>query len=422
MRRAPARSVDPEAKMPNLHRDQRRFVGFFLALCALSFSAAALSADDESADAQSAQLSRHRSLGPGPEGYSIVDLGTFGPFTNASTVQVSDINDSGEIVGAEFSLGPTGVAAFSYTLAGGMVDLNALPASGRNSLATGINDKGDIAFMADRSGGAGGYIPAIVSGGVVQALPLLTDPGYSSVPPASYYTTRINVSGDVVGTAFASSGSTAPPFSLPFLANLGSIRSLGSLGGQRGGAAAINGRGEVVGFSELASTPVGDMWNPGHAFRYTARDGMVDLNQLIRGGAGPWELRAASAINKHGEIVGFGAFNSSSGAVLRAFRFHEGEVRNLGTSPNGGISAALGINDRGQIVGYAYFDASGVGNFRACIFLPELGAIDLNYLINPALGWNLLRATAINNSGQIVGYGTLAGMPGIRGFLLTPTE
>ena len=35
--------------------------------------------------------------------------------------------------------------------------------------------------------------------------------------------------------------------------------------------------------------------------------------------------------------------------------------------------------------------------------------IDLNSAIEPAPGWTLTNAMAINNAGQIVGYGTLSG-------------
>ncbi|MFH1616137.1 MAG: HAF repeat/PEP-CTERM domain-containing protein, partial [Planctomycetota bacterium] len=62
-------------------------------------------------------------------------------------------------------------------------------------------------------------------------------------------------------------------------------------------------------------------------------------------------------------------------------------------------------NNLGQIVGYAYtaseqwhatlFDPTGAGN-----------NIDLNTLIDPSLGWELLMATAINDSGWIVGAGS----------------
>jgi len=38
------------------------------------------------------------------------------------------------------------------------------------------------------------------------------------------------------------------------------------------------------------------------------------------------------------------------------------------------------------------------------------GIRDLNNLIDPSLGWELLRANAINDQGQIVGLGALSGI------------
>ena len=45
---------------------------------------------------------------------------------------------------------------------------------------------------------------------------------------------------------------------------------------------------------------------------------------------------------------------------------------------------------------------------------------DLNNLIDRTLGWTLTDATGINESGQIVGYGTIASGGPIHAFLLTP--
>ena len=43
---------------------------------------------------------------------------------------------------------------------------------------------------------------------------------------------------------------------------------------------------------------------------------------------------------------------------------------------------------------------------------------DLNSLIDPAAGWTLLAASAVNDAGQIVGLGMIHGH--IHGFLLNP--
>jgi probable HAF family extracellular repeat protein len=154
-------------------------------------------------------------------------------------------------------------------------------------------------------------------------------------------------------------GSSTPSGSIRPMATLwwdGFATDLGTLGGQMSQAIAINASNQVVGISEL---PNGDS----HAFRY----------QL----------------------------NASGGVVNRV---------DLG-SLAGGYSIALSINDQGAIVGTS-------GN-RAVIW--ENDALsDLNTRIDPQSGWILNKATGINESGQIVGVGSLGGDP-FRAFLLTPT-
>jgi hypothetical protein len=53
---------------------------------------------------------------------------------------------------------------------------------------------------------------------------------------------------------------------------------------------------------------------------------------------------------------------------------------------------------------------------HAALFGIGQSLIDLNELIDPLLGWTLREATAINEKGDIVGYGVSNG--DIRAFLL----
>lgn len=71
---------------------------------------------------------------------------------------------------------------------------------------------------------------------------------------------------------------------------------------------------------------------------------------------------------------------------------------------------ATAINNTGKIV--------GTSDNRA--FIWENGAMhDLNTMIASKSSWRLVSATGINESGQIVGVGSLGGDP-FRAFLLTP--
>ena len=74
---------------------------------------------------------------------------------------------------------------------------------------------------------------------------------------------------------------------------------------------------------------------------------------------------------------------------------------------------ATAINNNGQIVGYGF----------ECPFLCSNSVMqNLNNLIDPASGWTLEYANAINDLGQIVGQGINWNLGGqSRAFLLSPT-
>jgi len=88
---------------------------------------------------------------------------------------------------------------------------------------------------------------------------------------------------------------------------------------------------------------------------------------------------------------------------MHAFLFERGVMKDLGTLPGGGSSAAYGINDRGQIVG-----SSTAASGYAHAFLFEHGVMkDLGMLP----GGNQSIAQGINNRGQIAGYSATAYSP-----------
>jgi len=75
---------------------------------------------------------------------------------------------------------------------------------------------------------------------------------------------------------------------------------LGNLGGNSGNAAAINNRGQVVGYS---STSYSDPTE--HAFIWD-NGVMLDLNTLLDASGTGWTLEYAEGINDRGQIVGNG--------------------------------------------------------------------------------------------------------------------
>jgi probable HAF family extracellular repeat protein len=92
-------------------------------------------------------------------------------------------------------------------------------------------------------------------------------------------------------------------------------------------------------------------------------------------------------------------------------------MQDIGTlpAPYNAFSEGLGINDSAEVVGIAYSSSSVMH-----AFVYSNGTMqDLNSLIAPDSGWTVNSAGAINDLGQIVGFGTnAAGQE--HAILLTP--
>jgi len=297
------------------------------------------------------------------------------------------INSSGTVIGNYPLAGNTR----GFFNAGGVIT-NLGTLGGANSYAAGINNAGKIVGRADTAGGntrAFLYVEGVMSD-------LGTFGGDNS------HANAINNRDDIVGAAAHPPGPDS--YSSAFLLRPGVLmQDLGrfEVPSPEGGSHAlgINDNRKVVGGSVVG--PYTPPESPFHAFLYACEE-MKDLGTL--GG----QFSIATAINKHGKIVG-----EASTPVLmnnRAFSYQFGIMRNLGTLPGGGFSSASAINDRGHIVGYA-LAALGSDESWQKAWVYRFGLMrDLNALINPALGWSLREATGINNSGQIAATGCNAGV------------
>jgi probable HAF family extracellular repeat protein len=217
-----------------------------------------------------------------------------------------------------------------------------------------------------------------------------------------------------------------------FLRTSDGLQDLGGLGDNAGNARGINNFGQVVGESGPAAilwTSDGGMTDLGvvsgelfagafdindsnqvvgacYGYRYRPcrwlSGGEIDDLGDLMGGDG---YGSADAINASGVMVGSSAINVSGNrhAVLWTA---PGAILDLGDLPGGqDHSIAQGINDSGQVVGYGYV-GNNVDAYRAFLWSSGGGMRDLNGLLDASgAGWTLKSAWAVNNAGQIVGYG-----------------
>src|SRR6266571_1884821 len=271
-----------------------------------------------------------------------------------------------------------------------IIDLGVLPGGdvvNDISIANGINENGEVAAQSTTPGSFSvDFQASLWSAGS----------GMQDLGPGSAL--GINNSGQVVGST--NNGA--------FVWSAGSgMEVLGS-----GYALGINKSGQVVGSTDTLNGP--------HAFLWSSGSGMQDLGTL------PGDNQSqANGINDSGQVVGL-SLNfiplSNSNPIYHAFLWSSGSgMRDLGTLPGRDSSLAAGINNSGQVVGRSWSSANA-GDMGAFLWSSASGMQNLSALPEvSAAGWNqLARANAINNLGQIVGFGYLNDFTVQHAFLLSP--
>jgi probable HAF family extracellular repeat protein len=328
----------------------------------------------------------------GPTRYEIIELGDLG----GNATFALDLNERGQVTGnSRTSTTTLPLLGFAWT-DGEMTEIGTLPGSNAFSRGYAINNRGVIV------GESGNDRPRAFRWEDGD----LTDLGHLGGGSAVAH--GINDAELVVGAS--SNGQT----SRPFLWDRGQMRDLGTVAGgdgTPGRAWDVNARGDVVGTSRATgTTSQATLW-PGPNRRNLGDP--VSLGSLGDG----QRFSEAFAVNNRRQAVGR---STVTGSTERAFLWQAGQgLQDLG-SLGLNHSRALDINERGQVVGYASSFAGFPGFGVAAAFLWDDGELfDLNDLVDPDSGWELLAAEAINNGGAITGYGRFAGQT--RSFLLVPT-
>lgn len=191
---------------------------------------------------------------------------------------------------------------------------------------------------------------------------------------------RINDKGQIVGESLFD----GPPHAA--LWYQGAVIDLGTLGGEVSIANDINNRGQITGFSQIASGATrAFLWENGV---------MANIGTL--GTAATF----AFGINQNTEIAGYSRVGGA-GTPFHAFKWHNGVFTDLGTL-GGTESFAYDINDQGCVVGESEIDPDIPGLTHAFVWcdgvMTDLGT----------LGGPVSAANGINENGEIVGMAMTA--------------
>lgn len=301
------------------------------------------------------------------------DLGALGLLDS----KAYGINAAGQVVGVSSDLSGK-KRAFLWD--GSMRDLGVLP-NATESFAYAINDAGQVT-------------------GVSMNLGSLTPRAFlwqnNSMTDIGGFTPRaINKTGDVVG-AMTTKRNNAEWYERACLWRNNTLSDLGTLAGNYSYAYGINDAGQIAGVSFTASDANSRafLWNNGS---------ISDLGTL--GGANS----QAYAISNGRYAVGYAnAVGDAQHAVLYT----------LGTSGGANTSTDLGTLSAPYSYAYAVNSKAQVVGTSGQVFIWQNGAMfDLNMLLPPDSGWTLEAASAINEKGQIAGWGKQLGLT--RAFLIS---
>jgi probable HAF family extracellular repeat protein len=323
-----------------------------------------------------------------------LNLGNFG----VQDTEAFGINSSGQVVG--FSEVSTGVYRAFCTAPNSPItpadDLGTL--GGTSSTAYGINDSGQVVGSSSFAGSTEAIAFRTAPNSPITSADAL---GTLGGPLSQGY--AINNSGQVAGES-----ETTTTYYAYITAPNGTINpatsALGSLGGRNSVGYGINDSGQVVGYAQDANDLNDAFRTEPNSPIDPATDNLI-VNATARG------------INDLGQVVG----NYTTAGGYEAFRTEPNSPVSPATDSLGTLgrvaSDAYAINDSGEVVGDVVNFSFGEP-VHAFVYLDNT-MYDLNNLANVPAGWTLEQATAVNDSGQIVGWGQ-TNLDQDFGFLLTP--
>jgi probable HAF family extracellular repeat protein len=324
------------------------------------------------------------------------DLGTLRGGSNSG---IGSINDLGQVAGASDNgtvdplAGVWEVHAVLWT-DNAIHDLGTL--GGYESIAFSVNNWSQV------TGGALNTVPDSYTSffGISGATQIHTflwkngrmnDLGTLGGPDSVAY--NINNAGQIAGESFTGSAvnlTTGLPTLDVFLWEGNHMRDLGTLGGVLSFESWLNRFGQVVGSSDLAGDQVFHpfLWSHGR---------LQDLGTL--GG----NYGSANWVNDAGEVVGYATLPGDQSND--PFLWKNGTMIDLGLPPGATCASATAINSQQQIVGI-----SGIcGGPDGGGFLWENGGpiVDLNSVISPGSGLQIIAAQNISDDGEIACNATL---------------
>jgi probable HAF family extracellular repeat protein len=204
----------------------------------------------------------------------------------------------------------------------------------------------------------------------------------------------INHNGHVVGLAYSNSTNCTA------LSRVGSSWVvLPGLGGPYAQAQASNAAGKIVGDAAL----------PGDTDRNAV---MWHNGQITVLGRLPGTLRASGIdINDLDQVAGWSGYSYYDDG--HAFLWENGVMTDLGNL-GGSIARAVAINNSGHVTGASTIPS---GQYHGFLYVDGV-MYDVNNLLVPGTGWEILDAVEINASSQIAANGIIDGH--IHACLLTP--